>query len=363
MEGYILRLMKYFATLVCMVMINSGCTSELTPYHSEPNADLAKNPWEYLRYVSDIRKQLYENLPYPNNIQPLCLNNYLGNIQNIHPKVLFIDDLGFPHRYYMAYTPYPKGATNAENPCIAISDNGVVWKSPDIDVNPLSEAPANGYNSDTHLVWNDEEHVLECWWREYDKTIKSDRLLRRITSDGIVWENPEVVLEYGYNPTMTLSPCIEKVGDMYVMIYTNGNNVFFQQSCESEEGFQWSSPRKLKINQSGLHIWHMDMVLDKETLEGEVVACCFGDGGNNNSADLYYFKINLKDETSTKPMMILGRSPVSGAIDERSIYRSSILKIDGRYLIYYSYIDCNWNRGISLVYGDNPFDLHPYPLP
>ncbi len=43
----------------------------------------------------------------------------------------------------MAYTPYPLGDTDAENPCIAASDDGLHWYAP-ANINPLALTPPTG---------------------------------------------------------------------------------------------------------------------------------------------------------------------------------------------------------------------------
>ena len=56
-----------------------------------------------------------------NALTALCFKNYLGNTQNIHPKVLYFPEKWNGYKFWMAYTPYPKGKTDAENPCMAVT--------------------------------------------------------------------------------------------------------------------------------------------------------------------------------------------------------------------------------------------------
>lgn len=68
----------------------------------------------------------------------------------------------------MAYTPYPSGSTQHENPCIATSNDLRKWVVPVGLTNPLAFAPENGYNSDTHLVYRPDLDRLEVWWLNDD---------------------------------------------------------------------------------------------------------------------------------------------------------------------------------------------------
>ncbi|MCH5229084.1 MAG: hypothetical protein J1F12_03695 [Muribaculaceae bacterium] len=52
----------------------------------------------------------------------LKIENYLGNYENIHPKVLFFENGWNGYEFWMAYTPYPLGEVNSENPCLVFAD-------------------------------------------------------------------------------------------------------------------------------------------------------------------------------------------------------------------------------------------------
>ena len=71
--------------------------------------------YTYSEPVSDkIKKENY-NLSFANAAQPLPLKSYFGGTQNIHPKVLYIEEGFGGHLFWMAYTPYPWYIERFEN--------------------------------------------------------------------------------------------------------------------------------------------------------------------------------------------------------------------------------------------------------
>ena len=221
-----------------------------------------------------------------NNNLPFTFQNYLGNIQNIHPKVLYFENGWCGYRFWMAYTPYPKGNTKAENPCIAVSNNGVDWTVPCENLNPLADVPESGYNSDTHLVYDEKNDRLECWWREYSSSLKRDRLLRRVSDNGEEWNETEIVSDFQEDPQMRLSPAVNIVDGRYLMIYSDGKDLWRQDSHAIAPAIEWTAPVKIEQPATELSSWHLDMIIGSDR-KAEIIECAFGKGGNNNTADLY----------------------------------------------------------------------------
>lgn len=286
----------------------------------------------------------------------LCFKNYLGNTQNIHPKVLYFPEKWNGYKFWMAYTPYPKGKTDAENPCIAVSRNGLDWSIPEGLKNPLAYAPQNGYNSDTHLLYDSDNDRMECWWREYDGKTNRDSFYRRISSDGINWDEKEKVLDFALPGVMRLSPAVWISDDVYKLIYSDGARLFCIESPRSQTGMRWSEPTELPIKWTGLHAWHHDVITDSNG-DLELVVCAFGPGDNNNSADLYYVKVRKDLSEASQPVLILNRGINKNDFDYRSIYRSSLVYVEGQVYLYYSAIDNRWNRYMSFLHGPSVFEL------
>lgn len=296
----------------------------------------------------------------PNAVKPINFENYLGNCENIHPKVLYFENGWNGYRFWMAYTPYPLGAIAAENPCVAVSDDGINWKTPTGLKNPLFNQFSDGYNSDTHLVYRESDGVLECWWRPHIESKIADLICRRTTKDGINWTEPETVVPLGETGNLRMSPSLFIKDGKYVMFYATGR-LLYEMHCDVEgQKFQWSQPRLLEVPQGDLFLWHLD-VIPSGSNDIEIIACAFpATGGGNNAADLYYIKGDMNKWEFSSPVLILPRSHDPNAIDYRSIYRASLVKVKNRYFVYYSSIDNDWHRHMALSIGDSVFDLKGY---
>lgn len=311
--------------------------------------------------IQDVKSQLaemtteYKNINYSlenaNAKDILEIKNYLGNYQNIHPKVLYFPNKFNGYSYWMAYTPYPKGSISDENPCIACSNDRVNWITPSGLTNPLFAQPIGGYNSDTHLVYREDLNRLEVFWRTViDEGLPTHKIIfyRRTSVNGINWTATETLLET--TPTLDmLSPTIIFEDNKYKIWYCLSGYLFYR---EADSNFQNLTIRKsLPINWTteNLFPWHLDVI--RTEIGYEFIVCCFDKtNGNNNTADLYYI---LQDNQGnyTQPYKILARSKNITSIDYKAIYRSSILKIAGTYHIFYSCIDSNDNRYMSITSG------------
>jgi hypothetical protein len=79
-------------------------------------------------------------------------------------------------------------------------------------------------------------------------------------------------------------------------------------------------------------------------------------GEGNNTSEIYYLEstdlINW-----TKPIMMLAPNKNPEAFDSRGIYRSSIIKVNDTYLLFYSALDYNGVRSMAISYGSNPLAL------
>lgn len=297
-------------------------------------------------------------IEYPiNNNYTINLVNYLGNTENIHPKVLYFEKGLWGYEYWMAYTPYPLGATAAENPCIAVSNDGVNWTVPKGLINPLAFPPRNpndSYNSDTHLLYRDDIGILECWYRPVKLNPIQDAIVRRITTDGVNWSAEETVFDYGTSYNNILSPAIVFEDGKYKMWYCSGAKILYRETTGSTID-KWTFPIILPIDLDTLKAWHLDVINNKLDAY-EIIVCAFTPGCDNNSSDLYYIKQHF-DGVFSVPIVILKRSEDINAIDYRSIYRSSMVKVKEKYYLYYSSIDNDWHRHMALLCGTDIFNL------
>lgn len=320
-----IKISKYLATVTSLMILLSGCVNE-EPVTSE------------------------------NSLCTLEFKNYLGNSENIHPKVIYFEKGWHGYKFWMAYTPYPSGSTEAENPCIAVSDNGINWSVPKGLSNPLATAPNNGYNSDTHLVYDENADRLECWWREYNRPGKYDAIWRRVSYDGVSWEPKELILPFNEEQKARLSPAVWMDKGVYKMIYSDGARLYYMVGNLSGPEPMWSEPQLIRVNWEGLRAWHQDVITDDDG-NLEMVICAYGPDGNNNTADLYYVKCSPDFTRISDPILIVRRGTDSKDFDHRSIYRSSLVKVLDKYYLYYSAIDESWHRHMALLVGFSPLEL------
>lgn len=278
-----------------------------------------------------------------------------GDNEAFHPKVIAFKEKWNGYKYWMSYTPYPKGNSRKENPHIAVSNDLINWKTPKGLINPLDETdgiPRKRYNSDAHIVYNDDTNTLSIYWRlvDFDKVI----IYRRDTTDGINWTpKKEVIVIENRHQKDYISPAIIYEDHMYKMWYVDVKNRLTYAS--SADGDNWIDSERIFLEYpTGLKTWHLDVIKTEKGYEMLVVA--YDKWKNYNDMNLYYTKSNdgivwdkvkvvLKPETKTRNW------------DNKGIYRSSFIYEDGKYYLYYGATSKTYRRGIGFAYGKDIFNL------
>jgi len=118
--------------------------------------------------ILSIHKSFLNEYKFNSNSNQLILDNNVNNDQGYHPKVISFSKFFNGYKYWIAYTPYPKGDQCKENPVINASNDLIHWVSPLGISNPLDVpiiSNAYSYNSDTHLLFNEDTQELEIYWR------------------------------------------------------------------------------------------------------------------------------------------------------------------------------------------------------
>ena len=335
-----------FAALVDSEMIAQNVETKLT----EKEATYAPR---LLSVESELAEKATKNATFANASDKLNIFNYLGNVENIHPKVLYFPDKWNGWKYWIAYTPYPGGQTMYENPCLSCSNDGINWVDPSPTINPLYQVPADGYNSDTHIVYNGAE--LEVWWRTFS-TDNSSKYYRRKSSDGLIWQVAEEMFSSVTYGKDMISPAIIFEDGKYKLWAISGAQIKYN---ESTNGKNWNilDEKTCVTNWGNITPWHIDVI---HTSNGyEAVVQGYTTGGDNNHANLYY--VSSIDNTSySDPLLIINPSLSPDGWDNQGIYRSSIVMVDGLYYIYYSGISKNNARAISLSVGKEINNLKGY---
>lgn len=315
----------------------------------------AKGAYNALQAI--IKNSEYD-IAFANAFSPISLKNYLGNTQNVHPKVLYFENGFGGHKYWMAYTPYPYSQDGYENPCIAYSDNGYAWTN--IEGNPLDDPNGVGYNSDTHLVYNTANSTLECWYRYVrdanDPPIE-ETIYRQTTTDGVTWSTKELV----YSNTSgsydrLLSPAIIIDNNKYCIWVVSGENGVHIDYYEApvSDVTDWTNIRSFNLTYTddgtAVNPWHLDVIKDGSSY-AMLVMC-------RNSTQIATAKCSLFMAISSDNITYQTPVKVVGGADnwDKYMYRSSIVKVGSVYRIYYSatgggtttiYANSVWGIGIT----------------
>lgn len=293
-----------------------------------------------------------------NALEPLNFKNYLGNTQNIHPKVLYFKNGWNGYKFWMAFTPYPDGDVKKENPSIVVSNDGFNWFEPKGIKNPIVEAPLIGYNSDPHLVYDKDNDIMELWWREYNPASRIASFYRKLSLDGINWGDAEFLItdEKGL---CGLSPAVLLKDGIYNVFFSDCT-LLLKNEMRIEEGKKiWGEPVEVPIERGPLRVWHQDIIMDDEG-NYEIAFVGYVWGCTPSCGDLFYVKATPDFKDISDVRMIIERRVDEQAFDSRAIYRSSLVKVDSVYHVYYSAIDKDWNRHMALSIGDTVTQLKGY---
>ena len=142
-------------------------------------------------YIQDDFSALYERksgmispITHPTE---LTIPTYDGSGQATHPSVLHFPDGYAGYKFWMAFTPYPNFDTTVENPSVLASNDGVTWVLPAGASNPIEPAPGAGFYADTSLVYDGGK--LLVYWAHSSANVT----YRRTSTNGVTWTDKEAV--------------------------------------------------------------------------------------------------------------------------------------------------------------------------
>lgn len=273
-------------------------------------------------------------IAYANTLNPMSMENYVGNNQNAHPKVLYFSDGFSQHQFWMAYTPYPFSRDAYENPCIAYSDDGYEWTN--IAGNPINNPNGDGYNSDTHLVYNSDTAELECWFRYVSDDDTSEIIKRCTSADGVTWTTAETLQTNSNSGSISklLSPSVVYDGTNYcIWVVNNSTHAIDYYTAPKADATTWTLVRSISLtytddNDVSYNPWHLDAIVDNGTYIA-VVMC------KSTTGNVWTLFLTTSDDNTayTTPNVIMYGN--SGGWD-KYIYRTSIVNVGGEYRLYYS---------------------------
>lgn len=277
-----------------------------------------------------------------------------GDNEAYHPKVLYFENEWNGYKYWMSYTPYPQGDDSKENPHIAVSNDLITWKTLENLDTPANTKKGLKYNSDSHIVYNNDLNRLECYWRYVDDTKNEAIIYRRTTRDGINWTEKEVSLLNKPRDNMDcVSPAILYENGQYKMWYVDKNNTIKYRT--SNDGLKWSNGIEIFLEyEEDVKSWHLDVIHTSKGYEMLIVS--YKNWQMRNDMNLYY--TISQDGINWKNAKIIMKPTVSTLNwDNKGIYRTSFIYENGVYYVYYSGTDLDYHHGIGLVFGKDIFNL------
>jgi hypothetical protein len=287
-----------------------------------------------------------------NALNPLKIETYDGSGQAMHPKVLYFDTPWNGWKYWMSYTPYPNGKGDFENPSVAVSQDGLDWHIPKGLKNPIIKPPSDagrgGHYSDPHIVMN--EHSMEMWYRynpANNKNNKINRIYMVTSMNGVSWASPKLILNDQYK---YFSPAVLYENGVYKMWFSDTDGKLHYR--ESNNLTTWSAVETVNLELNGYRTWHQDVI---HTQGGyETIFSAFKNGEFSLNNQQLYYSISPDGINFGKPVLILSPSSEKNQLDNQMIYRSSLLKVNGAYKIFYSAM--NKNRQWHIFQTDINFD-------
>ena len=281
----------------------------------------------------------------------LKLISAYGDNDAFHPKVISFENKWNGYKYWMVFSPYPRGNDGKENPHIKVSNDLVNWTEPEGFKNPLVNRPVNyimgvNYNSDPHLVYNPDTDTLECYYRHVNDSDDKVIIYRLTTKDGVNWSKKEEIITAKRSRKDYLSPAIIYEDGIYKMWSVDKDRKV--KYMESKDGYKYENERTidLKYQLTTLKNWHLDVIHTKNGYEMIVVA--YTSWEDRLSMNLYYFK--SKDNKNYSEGITILRPSVK-SWDNRGIYRSSLMYENDTYYLFYSAMSRTMERGVGLSYG------------
>lgn len=273
--------------------------------------------------------------------------------QAYHPKVISFDKKWNGYKYWVAFTPYPKADETEENPVINASNDMVTWYEPNNIKNPLdvpTPSDSQHYNSDTHLLYNENLNQLEIFWRYVNDKDNSVIIYKRTSKDGSNWTEKEVFLVSNNRKNNDwVSPAIILEDNTYKIWYVAKREIYYIEKT----GEFISEPILIDVNYKDNHrTWHIDVMYNESKNIYELVTVAYVDVNNRENMEMFYSssKDNISWSTAIK---ILSPSIDKSAWDSQGLYRGSLIYIDNKYYIFYSGHDKDMNVGVGLMCGKN----------
>ena len=288
---------------------------------------------------------------------PVLIQTPDGKNQTVHPSVVKFDVHWNGYYYWMSHTPYTNASSVVENPCIACSNDGMVWFTPNGLTNPIdSISSLVGFQSDSELFYNEDTLKLEVWYRETinDATPRYESIYRKTSSDGVTWSVRELLFSNqgtGGGNNGIMSPTVVYSSGIYKIWFVDDNERVIKY-YETSVFNSWNFIRDIVISEydGNRRTWHLNVIVSDLGYEMLIAT---------RTEELYsdqivYYTKSIDNITYDIPKLLIGKGNV-GAWDEMTLYRATFYKKDGIYYIYYSgaSVQNEWYIGLTTSKENN----------
>lgn len=314
-----------------------------------------KGEEEHLEYIKNDKHLFNLAVNLQENGKEIYTPTYDGQNQAVHPKVLFFKNGWNGYRYWLGITPYPYTNDDFENPQILVSNNGVNFIQLPGCRKPLyipKDVKRGGHFSDIHLTF--AHNTLEVYFR-YNPADKNGKISNNeknyiyVTKsrDGRHWTPKRLVLSpktFKINCAY-LSPIINYENGLYKVWFTNYDGNLYYTCTRNWHKFSKLQRCKFKNRSSYIKIWHQDLI---KTDLGYEFVCSAYEYRKFLYQSIYYSY--SKDGINFEPLeLIMMPSNGKNDFDNQTLYRPSLLKIDGKYQLYYSAMNKKreWHIGLK----------------
>lgn len=308
------------------------------PESTEPNFNFQRTSKSKLPLISG-----YENIE---KTQP-----YSG----YHPKIIDMGEDGWNnYRYWVSYTPYPSGIDYYENAHVIASNDLINYSEIKHFEQPLNDHKKSiRFNSDSHLVYNNDLNRMELFWRYTDYDVDYMALYMKYTYDGVNWSEAETFyMTFDMTNLDMVSPAIIYENGIYKIWYVKSHSVFYR---EYSNGI-FSEPTKTNLQyENNARTWHLDVI---KTENGyELLTCATLDLNDRKHMNLYYTTSPDGMNWNTA-LCVLEPSGNESNWDGGGLYRSSFIYSDGIYYVFYGGRNDSKNMGTGLVFGKDMYNLY-----
>ncbi|MGJ1436965.1 hypothetical protein [Sphingobacterium siyangense] len=285
--------------------------------------------------------------------KPLDISSYDGANQSTHPSIIYFPNKWKGWKLWMVHTPYPFSKDFYENPSIAVSNDGVNWSTPSGLINPLDfcgikENQDKYHYSDGELVFREDLQQMECWYR-YSKNAVLEEIWRRTSKDGKTWTQKELMIKTDANSVnMVLSPTVLWEDGKY-RVWSVAADPFRVEYRESINGKDWTKPVSLKLSLAkNIAPWHIEV---KKNDSGYEMLLDVFNVWNKDPHTKFLMTSKSQDGVNWGEFRnSMKASEKKDHWNGKMIYRSSFIKVEGLYIVYYSAMafDSSWGIGIAM---------------